>query len=276
MRKNSCLILCILILLSLTLPVSASENNPLIVDRADLLSAQEELLLEQSADSLRQQYSMDIVILTTDSMGGLSAWDYAEGFYNSNGYGNHGVIFLLSMQEREWYIATCGNAIYALTDYGISLLGEEMVPYLSEGSYFEAFQTYLNALPYYLDAYEKGTPIDGYADYSGDYYHVEQEEVIYYEKSSGPNYLISVGVGLAVAAIAVLAMRSSMNSKRPQRSAASYLKSGSYHLRTHRDLFLYSNSSKIRRQENSNSHGGGSSIHRSSGGRKFGGGGGKF
>ena len=72
-------------------------------------------------------------------------------------------------------------------------------------------------------------------------------------------------------------MRACMNTKRPQRSAGSYLNDSSYHLRTNRDLFLYSNVTKTRiQQESSSSGGGGSSVHTSSSGSTHGGGGGKF
>ena len=84
-------------------------------------------------------------------------------------------------------------------------------------------------------------------------------------------------IGAVVGGITVLIMRACMNTKRPQRSAGSYLNDSSYHLRTNRDLFLYSNVTKTRiQQESSSSGGGGSSVHTSSSGSSHGGGGGKF
>ena len=51
---------------------------------------------------------------------------------------------------------------------------------------------------------------------------------------------------------------------------------GSWKLTQHRDLFLYSNVSKVRKQDPPKNSGGGSSVHRSTSGRSHGGGGGKF
>lgn len=277
MRKNISLLLLLLFLFGAAVPAAAAQNQSLVVDRADLLTSREEALLEEKARSVSIACSVDVVILTVDSMNGSYASDYAENFYESNNYGVDGVLFLLAMSEREWYIATCGSAIYDLTDYRIDLLGEKAVPYLSAGDYYGGFDVYLDALPTYLGVADNPVSSDGFVDhlYPPDY--SSREESYYHEKEYGPNYLLSGLIGLAVAGIAVLTMRSAMNTKRPQRSAASYLKNSSYHLRVHQDVFLYSNISKVRRQENNNNRGGGgSSMHRSSGGRSFGGGGGKF
>ncbi len=273
MKKLFSLILILFLLSSLTL-TAAAQTNPYIADEAGLLDSGEITDLEVLAASLSDSYGIDIVILTVDSLGGAYAQDYADAYYDSNGYGDDGILFLLSMAEREWYISTCGSMIYALTDYSIQQLGEGMLHYLSSGYWYEGFRFFLESLPYYLDAYAAGKPVDGYADYSGDYYHGTQEEVVYYTQERQPNFLLSMMAGLAAGGITILIMRSTMNTKRSQRGASVYLKEGSWTLDTFRDLYLYSNVTKTRRQQNTS--GGGSSVHRSSGGRSHGGGGGRF
>ena len=283
MKKNVIsLLLCLMLLLTIVLNVSAESNLPMVIDSAGLLSGEERIELEDKAQALGTEYEMDVVILTVDSLGGKSAQDYADDYYDDNGYGygeNYsGILFLLAMEEREWYISTCGDAIYAVTDYGVEQLGETVLPFLSSGLYYEAFTTYLVLLPDYFDAYQDGRPIDGHADNSGDYYHGEREEVVYYDSGrTHASFPIALIIGLVAATVTILIMRAGMNTKRPQRSAGVYLRGGSYHLRTHQDMFLYSRVHKVRRQENnSGGNGGGSSVHRSSGGRSHGGGGGRF
>lgn len=275
------LLLSAILLAALALPVSATSDLPMVVDNAGLFSDSERSALEEKAQELRTEYEMDIVILTVDRLDGKTPQDYADDYYDDNGYGfgkeYSGLLFLLAMEERDWYISTCGDAIYAVTDYGIQKLGEAALPDLSAGAYYDAFDAYLNALPSYLSAYQAGTPVDGYADYSGNYYHGDRENVVHYKEKRSPNLLVSLVIGVITAGVTVGIMAASMNTKRQQRSASSYLKAGSYHLRTHQDLFLYSNVSKTRRQENNGGHsGGGSSVHHSSSGRSHGGGGGKF
>ncbi|HCP71159.1 MAG TPA: methanol dehydrogenase [Clostridiales bacterium] len=275
-HKLICLILCLLLLPSLFL--SASAEQQYVIDNADLMSSSEEAALEEKVLSLREEYAVDVVILTVDSLDGQRPQDYADDYYDHNGYADDGLLFLLSMEERDWYISTKGSAIYALTDYGIQQVGETALPYLKNGDYYGAFDTFLDALPTYFSAYSDGAPIDGYADTSGDYYHGDQEDVVYYEdQPRRVNILISIAIGAVIGGITVLIMRACMNTKRPQRSAGSYLDDSSYHLRTDQDLFLYSNVTKTRiQQESSSSGGGGSSVHTSSSGSSHGGGGGKF
>ena len=274
LKKMTSLLLAVLLLSCLVLPASANAGS-YIVDDAGLLYSNEAAALEEKAAALSATYGIDAVILTVDSLGGVTAQNYADDYYDHNGYGEDGVLFLLAMEEREWYIYTCGTVIYALTDYGIQQLGEGVLPYLSSGSWYDGFSFFLDRLPYYLDAYGSGAPVDGYADYSGDYYHGQQDEVVYYPQEKQPSLPMSLLIGLAVGGVAILIMRSSMNTKRAQHGAAVYLKDGSWNLRMHRDIYLYSNVTKTRRQQSSSS-GGGSSVHRSSGGRSHGGGGGRF
>lgn len=280
-RKIVCLILCLMLLSSLCLTAGASSTQSYVIDNAELLSSEEGAALEEKIQSIRQEYAVDVVILTVDSLDGKTPQDYADDYYDYNGYADDGLLFLLSMEERDWYISTKGSAIYALTDYGIQQLGEGILSYLSAGDYYGGFDAFLNDLPTYLSAFRDGSPIDGYADTSGDYYHGDQEDVVYYDDSeydSSPRIHIwlSLAIGIVIAAITVIAMRASMNTKRPQRSAGDYLQESSYHLRTNQDMFLYSHMDRVRIKDDDDDHGGGSSVHTSSSGSSHGGGGGKF
>lgn len=276
MKRKICFVCaCLLLILNLTLTASAALTDASVIDNAGLFTEREHITLEGKADTLTQTYGMDVFIVTVDTLAGRSSADYAESLYTDGGLqwweSEHTILFLLAMEEREWYISTGGDAIYVFTDYGLDSLGNLIVPYLSDGKYFEGFEVYLGALPEYFDAYQAGEPIDGYAQPQ------YQEDVVYYERKKSLSTILptSLMIGIIAAAITILIMRSSMNTKRKQHSAGDYLKQGSYHLRTHQDIYLYSNISKVRRQQNTGSSGG-SSVHRSSGGRSHGGRGGKF
>ena len=269
-------LLFVLLLLPVLIFTASAEQRVFVIDNAQLLSDSEEAALRDVISDLCFVYEMDIVILTENSLNGARPQDHADDFYDYNGYSEDGLLFLLSMEERDWYISTCGDARYVLTDYGIQQVADAALPYLSAGAYYDAFQAFLAALPEYFDAFAAGAPIDGYADYSGDYYHGDQEEILYYEEPFEPSFFVALLVGIAVAAITVLIMRMCMNTKRPQHSAAVYMNNNSYRVTQHRDMFLYSNVTKTRRQQNTSSGGGGSSVHTGSSGRSHGGGGGKF
>lgn len=276
MKKKLSVMLCILLMLPvLVLSVSAAHND-FVIDNADLLSDYDEQNLEDTIQQLRDAYQMDIVILTEESLYGARPQDHADDYYDFNGYAEDGLLFLLSMAERDWYISTSGNAIYALTDYGIQAVTEDVIPHLSAGNYYDAFDAFLNALPEYLDAYVDGNPVDGYADYSGDYYHGDQEEVVYYEEPFVPSFEVALLGGIVIAAVSVAIMRIGMITVKRQSGAGVYMNRNSYRLTAQRDMFLYSKVTKVRKPQNNSSSGGGSSVHRSSSGSSHGGGGGKF
>ena len=285
MKKRIVLILtCLLLVCGLMIPVSAARNP--VVDNASLFSITELTALQEKAAEISGEYNMEVVILTVNSLGGKSPESYADDYYYENGYGygdnKSGVLFLLAMDSRDWYVSTCGDAIYALTDYGIEQIFSNMSGYLSSGNYYLAFNVYLNSLPTYFEAFENGEPIDGYAgsyDGPGSYSPGTAEETVHYQGK--PNHvkiiLISVGIGAVVALIVILIMRSGMNTAKRQRNAGNYLVNGSFNLGIQRDIYLYSNVTRSRRESSSSGGGGGgSSVHRSSAGVRHGGGGGKF
>lgn len=274
-RKITAILTFLPLLFCLIIPVFG-ETVSFVADNAGLLLPDEIAVLEEKAAELVDLYGIHAVILTVDSLEGSRPQDYADDYYDHAGYGDDGVLFLISMTEREWYISTSGTVIYALTDYGIQQVGEGVVSFFADQLWFEGFAYFLDSIPAYMDALEQGAPVDGYADYSGDYYHADQEEIVYYEEEFSPSFLFSLICGIAVSGVVVLIMRLCMNTKHPKRCASEYMTDGSWKLTLHNDIFLYSNVTKTKKQDPPKNTGGGSSVHRSSSGRRHGGGGGKF
>lgn len=288
MKRIFLLLLSFVFLFGLTQPVFATE--PKIVDDADILTESEETFLEAKAQASVSEYGMDVVIVTIDTLHGRISSDYADDYFDYNGYGigpdYSGVLLLLSMEEREWAISTCGDTIYALTDYGIQQLFSSMAGYLSENRYYEAFDAYLGELPYYFEAYQSGKPIDGYRDpYDGpgSYEPVPGDGTVYYpepQKDFGEYtkmFLMSLVIGAVVGGIVLLVLRGQMNTAVAQSGAQNYLTPGSFDLKRYQDIFLYSNVTRHEKPENNSSRGGGgSSVHTGSSGRSHGGGRGGF
>lgn len=270
MKRNLIsLLVCLLLIVCLCLPVLAYDATlPRIIDNADLLTHEEEADLESYAASIRDTYDMDVVILTVDSLGGKSARTYAEDYYDSHGYGvgasGDGVLLLIAMDTREWYISTCGSCIHAISDYDVYDLFDVMSGDLSGGRYFEAFSSYLGALPgYFLDYRENASSGNYDSGYSGN----AGSTAVF----DGQMLLVSLMVGLVGGGIGLLILRGMMNSKRAQHGASDYLEKGSYDLRVQRDIFLYSRVTKTPRPKNTSSGG-----RSGGGGRSHGGGGGRF
>lgn len=264
--KRKLISLCIVLALacSLCLTVHASGTDaPRIVDNADLLTPDEEFELESMAQYLRNVYDMDVVILTEDSIGSQSPVSYAENFYDGNGYGvgarGDGVLLLIVMDTRQWYISTCGAAMKAIPDREVDTLADSMLDYLSDGAYFYAFSAWMDALEPYFDDYRMEY---GYDSGDGDMG----------IGLSASTLGISAVVGLVVGGVVLLILRSMMNNKLPSHGARDYLKDNSANLKVQRDIFLYSRVQKTPKPKNNSSSGG----RVGGGGRSHGGGGGRF
>lgn len=273
MRK-SVISLCIVMLLCIftAVPVFADTVPdehflPRLVDDADLLSDSEEAQLTEKLDEISIRHQMDIVIVTNYSLDGKTPTRYADDFYDDNGYGfgvnSDGILLLLSMEERDWAISTCGLGIDVFTDAG-QIYITEIAPYFSDGEYYEGFDMFASLCDEFINqAVSEGEPYD-----------IGNMDNLTHKPLSPIWILTSILVGAVVALIAVMIMKSQLKSVRYQTAANQYVKPGSMKLRTNYDMFLYRNVTRTRIESDSNS--GGSSTHTSSSGASHGGSSGKF
>lgn len=269
-KKKTLLSLLCLLLFCLGVTVSAyaaegfAENYPRVMDEAALLSASEERSLRERLDEISLRQKLEVTLVTTDSLDGYPVSAYAEMCYESCDYGygedRDGILLLISMEDRDWYIATHGYAITAFTDAGLDYIGEQLLSDLSEGSYAAAFDRYADLCDQFITQAGTGEPYD-----NGNF---PQEPL------SAVWLLISLGIGIVLALLIVGGMKAQLQNVRPQKAAGSYLKAGGLKLTESRDLFLYHTVTRTARPKQSSSSG--SSTHRSSSGRSYGGRGGKF
>ena len=240
-------------------------NDNKVVDDADLLSDYEEQELESMAMDIVERYNFDVVIVTTNTLEGKSPMAYADDYFDYNGYGIgenfDGILFLVSMEDRDYWFSTCGYGITAFTDYGIEQIGDKCAEYLSDGNYYYAFDEYIEQVERYLDKAATGKPYD-----------VNNKDVSILNIIF--KILMITGFSFIAGFITVTIMKSGMNTVKGNNAAREYIRQGSFNLTKQADVFLYSNVSKVRKDTSSGS--GGSSRHRSSSGRSHGGGGGKF
>ena len=135
MKKVFSVLFTTLLVFCLAFPAAANEYT-LITDKEELLTAEEVSSLADTAMSLKQEYNVNVMIVTVPSFLGKSAQDFSDDFYDEFSDCDDGVLFLLSMGQREWYISTAGTMIYALTDYGIQQIGEGSIDYIGQGDYY--------------------------------------------------------------------------------------------------------------------------------------------
>ncbi|MBQ8208563.1 MAG: TPM domain-containing protein [Clostridia bacterium] len=265
MKKITISIYCALaLLLAFSFSVSAESYPPRLVDEADILTLSEEQILSEKLDSVREKYSLDVVIVTVFSLDGKWATEYADDYYDYGGYGDDGILLLLSMEERDWAVSTKGYGMTVFTDAGIDYMMDQILDDLLDDHYYDAFSEFVSLCDDFSDNAANGKIYDIGSLPKGEF------PIFKY-------VIIAFAVGFLIAFIATAVMKGQLKSVRPAYNAASYIKNGSFKVTESRDLFLYSTITKTPRPQNNSSGGrGGSSGHFSASGSRHGGRSGKF
>lgn len=273
MKKYALLLLSLLLALLFVLPAAATDDGTRLLDWDHLLTDEQALSLSAMLDEISVRQGFDVVIVTTDVIA-KSPMEDADETFDYGGYGigadRSGILLLVCLNTRDFWVSTRGFGITAFTDYGLRQMEEYYVPYLSAGDYYTAFTTFASLCDSYLTEAKNGTPIDSYTGYET----VER---------SAPAPIFSMGrvvgaliVAFLIALIAASTEKKKLTSVQMNDTAFNYEKPGSLHVTTARDIFLYRNVSKVRIERSTSSGGGGSTTHRSSSGASHGGHGGKF
>ena len=240
--------LVLILVLSMALSVSAAEG--FVYDEAGLLTASQRSSLERTLANLSNTYDAQIIVATIPSSEGVDVDMLVEYIYDGAefGYGpeRDGVLLLICMDPRAYRILSNGYCGIAIDHRAIDAIGDAIVDDLSSGYYADAFRTFADKCGDYLEGYINGYPFD-----------------------FGMNLLIALAVGFLVGTITALYLKSQLKTVRRQERANSYVKSGSMNIRTHRDVFLYRDVRRTRKQNQDSGRSGGRS---SSGSRSVGGG----
>ena len=269
MKKRILIVaLALMLLVSIAVPALATSMyapGGRVVDNAELLTSTERRELTKLLDEISQRHQADVVVVTTDSLLGKTPRAFADDFYDENGYGygpNYdGVLLLVSMEDRDWYISTCGFGITAFTDAGIEYISEQFLSDLSNGWYADAFTVFAQQCDAFLTQARAGDPYD--------VHNLPKEPFSFVFWA-----VVSLVIGLVVALIYTAILKGQLKTVRPRWEASEYVRQGSLDITTAHELFLYRNVTRRAKPKDSGS--GGSRTHRSSSGRSHGGGGGKF
>ena len=308
-KQTLALLVSVMLLLSLCVgafaaagEIPADRQKPLLVDDAGLLSDSEETALLALLEQKSEAVQADIAVVTVEDTDGADVADYAMDYYDYNGYGqgddNDGVLLLISMAERDYWITTTGFCIEAITDYGRETIEDDFLPSLSAGSYADAFRTFAAGCETLIQSARAGNVYDYYSsDSDGDNsyggYYNDAYEYFGGQDFSGTtarpfnvvtSLLLALAIGFVLALITVSAMKGKLKTVHHRYEASNYVVPGSLNLRQSEDRFLYSNVTQTpipQHEDNHSSHGGGfsgggSSVSFGSSGVSHGGGGGKF
>lgn len=236
-----------------------------LMDMADLLTEEEEEELIATLDEISERQNLEIVVVTAENLEGYSdGQEYTDDLYEycdfGYGDGRDGIMLLLDMDGRDWYISTQGYGITAFPDAAITYLGNEMKEDLSAGNYATAFRIYAADCDQMITRARDGNPFS--------------KKDLPHEPLSPLVLPICLGIGLVAAFLTVNSMKAKLKTVHSQKAAADYVKKGSMQLTAQQDLFLYNKIDRVKKEEKSSS--GDSTTHKSSSGTTHGGGRGKF
>ena len=245
--------------------ISTNGHPPRLVDESDLLTSTQELDLTAKLNEVSERQQFDVAIVTVNSLDGKSEQDYADDYFDYNGYGlgsdRSGALLLICMKERVVAISGRGYAETALTDYGIERILDDVVPSVADMDYETAAEAFISDCDSYVTRARNGDPVD-----------VDEEDIEGGYKAPFPvakSLVISAIVGVVVAIVVGSSLKSKMISVRAANTAADYTRPGSFVLREQNEVFLYNNVTRTAIPQQTRSGGGshgGSTTHTSSSG----------
>lgn len=279
MKKRTIpLSLLLVFLFSLVFSASASAyaGPPLVYDEPGLLTSSEKAELTEIAEELSDRFDCTVAAVFVNSLNRyLQIQDFADDFYDSNGYGfgssHDGIMLVVSMAERKTHLTTTGKAIDIFTDYGLEKVERSFLTKLSAGDYSEAVKSYLSSCEGLLRQFEEtGVPYDVQGSPSS-----QQQRGF-----SLAAILGSLGGGFALGGAPLRKQKKSMESVKAKANAADY-KTGALRLSVRNDRFITRNVNRVPRPKDNDRgsggfSGGGSSVHFSSSGTSHGGRSGSF
>ncbi|MBO4401201.1 MAG: TPM domain-containing protein [Selenomonadaceae bacterium] len=260
MLKKFCAILILIVAASFGTSDAAPSNEKIldasVYDNTGSLSTSEIQALTEKIRAVEQKHGVKIGVEFLDTIGNASIETAAQSLLKRHysGAQNGGIVFLVDMGQRNWYIATdsrMSNFIPRVSD-----ITGGVKQNLSSGDYFSACSSYIDAVDKSLTYYAQ----NGSA----------------YDSSAGFNpmaAIVAVIGGICFGMMVRSWLIGGMTNVRHAAAAMDYLKRETVKFKINRDTYLFTN--VVRRPKPSGGNGGGGGLG-GGGGRGGGGAGGSF
>lgn len=167
MKTKNILKFLILILLLAFFPKTAFAQQNLIKktyvnDYANILEDYEEKDLTKTAKLYIEKYNLDISVVTTNTSYFMTTKQFANKFYDQNNMGlgedRNGILLVIDMQNREFYILTNGFAHQLINDNRVELILDKMELSMRDGDYKGAIHSFLEEINKYYKYHKYGPP----------------------------------------------------------------------------------------------------------------------
>lgn len=256
MKKKLVSLLAVMLIAMLLMSTAYAAGGKLVRDDAWVMNESTVRLLENKARAISENYPFEVVIYFADTIGGKSAMEYADDYWDHNGYGygaeHDGILLLVCPQSRDYWISTCGAGIEMFNDSRLEDIDEAVVECLSHDDWQNAAFTFLRVCESFL---EEGMP-----------------------KKPSPLAALPfcIGAGALGAFAPVSSMKGQLKSVRNQTGARNYVPEDGVRIYNREDRMVNMFVTRRRIETENRSSGGGGGTHFSSSGVSHGGRGGKF
>ena len=245
--------------------IPAERQLPRVVDQSGVIDGGKLAELNSLADSVSEKYRCDVAVAFVSGTDGMNIRDYADDFFDYNGYGygpdDDGAMLVVDTVNRETWLTVHSYGAEAFTDAGQSYVHDRYLPYLRDNDWSGAAEAFITVSAELLDAARNGNAYD----------------VNNMPRQFSPLLAaLSVLFGALLALIPVGIMKRQLKTVDSRAGAEEYTIPGSFRLDHSADRYLYRNVSRTARPQDNDSSSGGTSMHTSSSGESHGGSGRSF
>lgn len=231
--------------------LAQSRTTQKVYDEAGLLTKEEIANLEELAEEYGENHQTDFIIITSADADGKDVEIFMADRYDEMGFGydkeaGNTVMFVIDMEERDFYLSSFHESEKYLGRERLDKIRDKVIPDMSNGDYYGAFETYLKTANRYMD-FKPGVNPDN----------------IFFK--TWFQFVASLGLG----AIIVFTMASHSRTKKTT-TARTYRNEKTTKVLGKQDIYIRTSVSKTRKPQN-NSGGGGGGSSGGGGGRTSGG-----
>ena len=260
MKRIIALSLTVIVLL-VSLSVGSVAAKRYVFDYTGTMSDEQVSAVESTCKAIYNEYNLDVMFVIASGTKGKTLERFTTDLYDEYCDGDDGVIFVFNTnpateEEDNWIILGFGKGkkLAGNSDTRATLI-DQMKYSLKSGKYYEASKYFTSKCRSFAEGGMKGDPIN----------------VTTLLKHIG----IALLVGLVISYLIMSNMKKKLKTAVKQRGATIYIKQDTANISVARDLFMYSTTTRVRRESNSSS-GGHSYSGTSGGGHSYSGGGGRI
>ena len=262
-------VLIIAIMLVLLVSVNASAAKRHVIDNTGTMTSDQISRIEATCKAIKAEYSFDVIFVITNTIGSKTIERYTTDIYDEVCECEDGVIFVFNTEEYghededNWAIIGFGKGkkLAGNSDTRAALM-DKMSYDLKRGRDYKSGENFYTASTYFTgkcrsfcEGGMKGDPVDA-------------GQVII-------RILIAIVIAMVIAYTITNKEKKKLTTAVKQKGAMNYMIRDRSNITVARDIFLYSHTTKVRR-ESSSSGGGHSYGGTSGGGRSYSGGGGRI